>query len=196
MVVLPSSELDELFSSEQRLEPATIHDLDDEQLDNLDDLRQAMARLDPEDADILTLYFERGLDQDAIATIYGVTQGAISWRVQRAIWRLRFLLGLPIKDRQEMENVVKRCVPDWVDQEIVMGLWVTTNQSEVRRRLGIDQSTIWHVMRRIQRDLARQDDDDCRRLLATLEWVGQHKGALTLIRPGVNGLRQAVSFFS
>src|SRR5690554_5756458 len=54
-----------------------------------------LDRIPQREADLIYLYFIEKKRQADIATIFGVTQAAISYRLDRGIQRLKFLLEIP-----------------------------------------------------------------------------------------------------
>ena len=58
--------------------------------------------------DLIYMYFILGKGQKQMARILGITQGAVSLRLRKAIKRLQFLANLPKIDPEEMENLFKK----------------------------------------------------------------------------------------
>jgi len=67
-------------------------------------LLDAMARLDPEQADILLLHFERGYSDAEIADLLGKTRGAVAMAMHRAKERLKELLCSDSDETKEGER--------------------------------------------------------------------------------------------
>jgi len=67
-----------------------------------------LERIPEREADLIYLYFIEKKRQADIATIFGVTQAAISYRLDRGIQRLKFLLNIP----QVTEEELRADLPD------------------------------------------------------------------------------------
>lgn len=61
-----------------------------------------LDRIPTREADLIFLYFIEKKRQADIATIFGVTQAAISYRLDRGIQRLKFLLNIPQVTEDEL----------------------------------------------------------------------------------------------
>lgn len=61
-----------------------------------------LDRIPTREADLIFLYFIEKRRQADIATIFGVTQAAISYRLDRGIQRLKFLLNIPQVTEEEL----------------------------------------------------------------------------------------------
>lgn len=100
-----------------------------------------LARIPAPEAEIVRLYFIAHKKQRDIASIYGVSQAAISYRLHRALRRLRFIASLPVVDevtmRAELGSVL---VP--VDVAIVVAMWRSTSKSITARELGLSISFV------------------------------------------------------
>jgi hypothetical protein len=131
-----------------------------------------LDRIPEREADLIYLYFIEKKRQADIAIIFGVTQAAISYRLDRGIQRLKFLLNIP----QVTEEGLRADLPDifpsrldcpkcvglvpqhttesclicsgsreiLVDVEILVGMWTTTCQSKVALNLGLTQGRVRH----------------------------------------------------
>lgn len=119
-----------------------------------------LDRIPCREADIIELYFLLGKRQADIATIFGITQAAVSYRLGRGILRIKFLLDLPAVTREQMIEdlaeafpVDKNAPPEVgtnldpdinVDVMILVNMWETTCQSEVAKTLGLTQGRVRH----------------------------------------------------
>ncbi len=127
-----------------------------------------LDRIPEREADLIYLYFIEKKRQADIATIFGVTQAAISYRLDRGIQRLKFLLKIPQVTEEELRGDLPevfptksgcpRCEPlpgggclicagsksILIDVEILVGMWATTCQSEVASKLGLTQGRVRH----------------------------------------------------
>lgn len=114
-----------------------------------------LARIPPREADLLTMYFFDGKKQQELATVFGVTQAAISYRMQRALKRLKFLHSVPILTeegiRRDLAGVCVAGSPrrQGIDVEILVGMWKTACQSLVARQLHLSQGRVRHRFWRV-----------------------------------------------
>lgn len=146
-----------------------------------------LDRIPEREADLICLYFIEKKRQADIATIFGVTQAAISYRLDRGIQRLKFLLKIPQVTEEELRADLEEIFPVkldcpkcekpsqatenclictgqrsiLVDVEILVGMWMTTCQSEVASKLGLTQGRVRHrFFKAVQtlEDMARIQD--------------------------------------
>lgn len=141
-----------------------------------------LDRIPTREADLIYLYFIQRKRQADIATIFGVTQAAISYRLDRGIKRIQFLLSIPPVTEDELRadlpevfpsiTPCPRCRPSkpesveakkeadkykdggcptckdqhqiLIDVCILVGMWITTCQSEVAKTLNLTQGRVRH----------------------------------------------------
>ena len=103
-----------------------------------------LARIPEREADLIFLYFIQKKRQADIATIFGVTQAAISYRLDRGLQRIRFLLSIPQVTEEELRDDLPGVFPQQIDIDILVGMWQTTCQSEVATKLGLTQGRVRH----------------------------------------------------
>lgn len=70
-----------------------------------------LDRIPTREADLIFLYFIEKKRQADIATIFGVTQAAISYRLDRGIQRLKFLLNIPQVTEEELRSDLPGAFP-------------------------------------------------------------------------------------
>lgn len=102
-----------------------------------------LDRIPQREADLIYLYFVEKKRQADIAEIFGVTQAAISYRLDRGLKRIKFLLSIP----QISEEDIRRDLPEIfkpIDVDILVGMWQTTCQSEVANQLKLTQGRVRH----------------------------------------------------
>jgi hypothetical protein len=102
-----------------------------------------LDRIPQREADLIYLYFVEKKRQADIAVIFNVTQAAISYRLDRGLKRIKFLLSIP----QIQEEDIRRDLPDIfkpIDVSILVGMWKTTCQSEVANQLKLTQGRVRH----------------------------------------------------
>lgn len=165
IVFLSPDEL-ESFTSERMLVSDVSYDLDEVALkkDMLEDL---LDRLPKREADMLYFYFYKKKYQEDVGKIFGVSQGDVSYRIKRAIKRIKFLLQYPDIDPDEMvfdlssilpfEDINKVLTPEIIAKvspsnldfcgpnlylRIMVGMYQTSSQSVVANQLGIYQNRV------------------------------------------------------
>lgn len=116
----------------------------EEALEKIERVKQIMESLPPREADFVDLYYFRKLKQTDIATIFGVSQPTVCYRLQRATSRIQFLLQLPKVSKAEIETAMRGFLSDPLDAQIMVLMWETTCQSEVAKRLGVTQGLVRH----------------------------------------------------
>jgi DNA-directed RNA polymerase specialized sigma24 family protein len=107
-------------------------------------VKPLLDKIPDREADIVYLYFILKKKQADIAEIFGVTQAAISYRLDRGIQRIRFLLSIPQLTEEEMRADLPNVPFKEIDVNILVGMWETTCQSEVASRLGLTQGRVRH----------------------------------------------------
>lgn len=107
-------------------------------------LKNILALLPNREADFLELYYFRKLKQTDIANVFKVSQPTVCYRLNRATTRVRFLLGLPKVDEDQMWQDLQAIFPDNLDCQILKAMYDTTCQSEAARSLGVSQGLVRH----------------------------------------------------
>ncbi len=102
-----------------------------------------LNRIPQREADLIYLYYIQKKRQADIAEIFGVTQAAISYRLDRGLQRIKFLLSIPQVTEDEMRETLAEVFEE-IDVNILVGMWQTTCQSEVATRLGLTQGRVRH----------------------------------------------------
>lgn len=144
--VLDPTELESRFSNEDGLaflEPVS-EEVSEESAEQIEKVRAVMDQLPPREADFVDLYYFRRLKQTDIATIFGVSQPTVCYRLQRAAARIHFLLALPNLDAQAIEDSVGEVIADPIDVRIMVLMQQTTCQSEVAKILNVSQGFVRH----------------------------------------------------
>lgn len=95
------------------------------------------------EADLIYLYYVCRKRQADIAEIFDVTQAAISYRLDRGIQRLKFLLSIPSVTEDEIRADLCDLFAQ-IDVDILVGMWHTTCQSEVANMLRLTQGRVRH----------------------------------------------------
>lgn len=102
-----------------------------------------LNRIPQREADLIYLYYIQKKRQADIAEIFGVTQAAISYRLDRGLQRIKFLLSIPQVTEDELREDLAEVFEE-IDVNILVGMWQTTCQSEVATRLGLTQGRVRH----------------------------------------------------
>lgn len=97
----------------------------------------------PKEADLIELYYVCKKRQADIAEMFDVTQAAISYRLDRGIQRIKFLLAIPVVTEEEMRDDLAGLF-DAIDVNILVGMWKTTCQSKVAEILNLTQGRVRH----------------------------------------------------
>ncbi len=112
--------------------------------ENYEKVAMLLDRIPKREADLLYLYFIEKKRQADIAEIFDVTQAAVSYRLDRGLKRIKFLLDLPSLTEDEMREDLPKVPFKNIDVDILVGMWETTCQSEVANRLGLTQGRVRH----------------------------------------------------
>lgn len=127
-----------------------VDDLEDHTLESMfgeTDYESRIAplldRIPQREADLIYLYFIKRKRQADIAAIFEVTQAAISYRLDRGIKRIKFLLSIPQISTEEIRRDLSDAFQA-IDIDILVGMWETTCQSEVATRLNLTQGRVRH----------------------------------------------------
>lgn len=178
VVPVDPQDLNRLVGYDPRMDDADFDEEDDQltpeelELEQLEqDMRQILHseggnldhlldRIPDREADVIELYFLHGKRQADIATIFGITQAAVSYRLGRGIKRIKFVLEIPHVTREQMKEDLSEAFPPEVgrtddsvddpeanlhiDVRILLRMWETTCQSEVAHTLSLTQGRVRH----------------------------------------------------
>ena len=101
-----------------------------------------------DEADMIQMYYFDRKTQNDIAEVFGMTQAAVSYRIQRAMQRLQFFASVPDIDptmiREDLASVLK---PSEID--IVESMYWTTCQSKTAELLGRTQGYVRETFARV-----------------------------------------------
>ncbi len=109
-----------------------------------DRIQEFLQRIPEREADLLDMYFNKHKRQADIAAIFGVTQAAISYRLDRGLQRLKFLYTIPHVSEGELRRDLPLIPFPQMDVDILVGMWHTTCQSQVASDLGLTQGRVRH----------------------------------------------------
>lgn len=122
-----------------------LRELTDEQLGAV------LAKLPPIEQDMIALWF-RGKIQAEIAAMWGLTQAACSYRLMRAIARLRFFIEVhSLFTTEDVERDLNGEVSP-LDLNILGTFWGCTSQTVTAQILGLTQGRVRHRLYKTVRD--------------------------------------------
>jgi hypothetical protein len=133
-------EMESRFSMEDSLGNNSFTFCSKIDVESLDPLLERLPELE---ADFVFLYFQANKKQSDIAKIFGCTQAAVSYRLKKAVRRIKFLLSIPKYTEEEMRGDLGLIMNE-LDVEILVGMYQTTCQSWVADRLGLSQGLVRH----------------------------------------------------
>ena len=108
-----------------------------------EDIAPLLDRIPKREADLIYLYYIEKKRQADIAEIFGVTQAAVSYRLDRGLQRIKFLLNIPHVSEDDLRRDLSLIFKP-IDVDILVGMWTTTCQSEVAEKLGLTQGRVRH----------------------------------------------------
>lgn len=111
-----------------------------------------LQKIPREEYDYLMLYFLEDVPQRSIGNLFQVTQRAISYRLQRAIKRLQFLVQVADICEQQLSDDLTTLFRCEETTSIVCKVFRVTNLSEVQRQEG---STFFRVRSRFSDAISR-----------------------------------------
>lgn len=123
-------------------------------------VKPLLNRIPEREADLIDLYYIQKKRQADIAEIFGVTQAAISYRLDRGLQRIKFLLSIPQLEEDQMREDLPQVPFKPIDVDILVGMWYTTCQSEVATRLGLTQGRVRHRFFGAVKTLCKRSEED------------------------------------
>lgn len=141
---LDPTELANRFCTTDALMPLPDGPDDEWKAEHLERIRGVIDYLPDREADLISLYFFFNKKQTDIAEIFGITQAAVSYRIRRAIERIKFLVEMPTLTKEEIFDCLIGVFPTKTDVHIFQEMLDTTCQSETAERLGISQGRVRH----------------------------------------------------
>jgi DNA-directed RNA polymerase specialized sigma24 family protein len=147
VIPVDPAELANRFAAPEVVDDSELPDPEMEALFNGEDyesvVQPLLDRIPEREADLIYLYYVLKKRQADIAAIFDVTQAAISYRLDRGIQRIKFLLSIPHVTEEEMRDDLPD-IFDQIDIDILVGMWQTTCQSEVATKLKLTQGRVRH----------------------------------------------------
>lgn len=125
---IDSFELEARFSTEHAIKYNDIR----ESTITFKELEPFLSKLPEREQDLVELYYKYRKNQKDIAKMFGVTQGAVSSRLSRAMKRLEFVRDLPKIDFEDMENILNNYFEP-IEIEIIKNMIKTTCQSRTAK---------------------------------------------------------------
>jgi len=107
-------------------------------------IRPLLELIPEREADLIDLYYIQKKKQADIAAIFEVTQAAVSYRLDRGLKRIKFLLSVPRLSEEELREDLPKVPFKPEDVDILVGMWHTTCQSVVAKQLGLTQGLVRH----------------------------------------------------
>jgi DNA-binding MarR family transcriptional regulator len=135
---IDAAELEGRFSNENKLQY-----IDSSFSYTFKDLEPYLELLPKKEYDLIFMYYVLKKEQKEIAKILRLTQGGVSHRISRAKKRLRYLVKVPKFTQEELFEDLDSLFEE-LDLIILWGLYETTCQSEVAKKVGLTQSRIRH----------------------------------------------------
>lgn len=127
--------------------------------DNVNRIEHLLNRIPQREADLICLYYIKKKRQADIAEIFQVTQAAISYRLDRGLQRIKFLLSIPQATEDDLREDLGE-IFEKIDVDILVGMWQTTCQSEVANRLGLTQGRVRHRFFKSVETLKKKSEED------------------------------------
>lgn len=153
---IDSSNLENRFSNEDRI--SYFDETSEEDIaDQFSKLEPHLKRLPKREQDLLFMHFIMKKKQTELGIIFNRTQAAISYRIKKAIRRLKFLLELPEVDEEDIRRDLSDLFDEY-DIEIMVGMFRHTCQTQVARDLGSNQCFIRHRFHKNIKILGEQAD--------------------------------------
>jgi hypothetical protein len=135
------------FATPEIEEAAETSRKEDPFLTSRDRIIPMLEMIPPREADIVEMLFFQHKRQEDVAQIFGMSQGAISYRLQRAQERIKFLLSLPVLSEDDLERDLKALVPGEmsdIQADVLVSMYTTTSQKTTGLELGISQGRVRH----------------------------------------------------
>lgn len=140
---LDPQELASRFSTEDTLNPLPQQDEEWKEV-HLEKIKAVLDRLPSRESDLIRLYFFMNKKQTDIAEIFNITQAAVSYRLKRALDRIRFLVEIPEVSKEDLYEDLLPVMPSKLDARIFAEMFESTCQSEVAEILEISQGRVRH----------------------------------------------------
>jgi hypothetical protein len=155
---IDSTVLESRFSNEDRL--SYLQESSPEDIAAaFEALQPHLERLPKREQDLLFMHFIMKKKQTELGIIFNRTQAAISYRIKKAITRLKFLLSLPEVGEEDIRRDLSGLFKAQ-DIEIMVGMFRHTCQTQVARDLGSNQCFIRHRFHKNIRILDREREYD------------------------------------
>ncbi len=178
-VFMNPSDMEKFFSNENALsnfQSTSPEELQEESYEDMGKVKQVLHLIPPREADFVELYYFSKIKQSAIADMFGVSQPTICYRLQRAVTRIQYLLGMPPHNPDDVRKSIVPVLTDPIDVDIMMLMLETTCQSEVARKLSVSQGFVRH---RFFRSIGKiKKDPSSESYVPVFEYVSKHLNVL------------------
>lgn len=105
----------------------------------LDRIKTFWGRIPSKERAMLSLKYLKGMSQTAIGRFYNISQGAVSYRINRALERIRLFNKQISVDEDQIAKDFADFFQEPVVAKVMYLMWFSSNQSETARVLGISQ---------------------------------------------------------
>jgi hypothetical protein len=151
--------------------------------------RSLVQYLPTVEREMVDAYFDRKLKQQDIAKLHCMTQPGVSYRLGRAVKRLKFLEHYPFMVGSEIQDALIQAEFNPTEAEALAIICLTTCQSSAARVLGWSQGKVrhhhWRAIERIK-TMQPSEDTTLGKILKALEMVRDNPVILHEY-PGGNG---------
>tara|TARA_B100000745_G_scaffold300393_1_gene254190 strand:+ start:6228 stop:6836 length:609 start_codon:yes stop_codon:yes gene_type:complete len=118
-------------------------------------LQPLLKRLPQREQDLLFMHYVMKKKQTELGMIFGRTQAAISYRLKKAVQRIKFLRSIPQVDADDIERDLSGLFSEH-DMSIMLGMFKHTCQTQVAKDIGSNQC---HVRHRFHRNIQILGDE-------------------------------------
>ena len=129
-----------------------------------------LPRIPSREKDLISLYYRDHMKQEQIARLFGITQAAVSYRLHRGIWRIKFLRTIP---ELEQDTFKLELGPKFTNQdlEILWRMYETTCQSAIAKDMNLTQGRVRHRFFRSLHKIKEMIAEEVRIRKAELEHI-------------------------
>lgn len=120
-----------------------------------------LDRIPPKEADMIELYYFVGKSEADLGRIFEMTQVAVSYRLGKAMRRIKWLISVPTITEAEITTTLPRYGFAAWEVKFLAGMWRTTSVSEMSRQMMVSQAQgrrrFYSLAQRLK-DVATLDD--------------------------------------
>ena len=107
-------------------------------------LERAMDMLPVLEADLIYMRYTLQKRQDDLAVIMGITQAGVSYRLERAVERLKYLVDRPEVTEHELRRDLADFFAQQLDVDILISVWKTGCHLDTSKELMLTQGRVHH----------------------------------------------------